>query len=244
LLEATIPTAAIQRQILAHEATIEGAPAYNLLAGAALVGPVDVERLAAAFAGLVADQPALRACMVPTADGLAQSIAPPAEFIGGITVADTERGEAVEQAREFARQPIDTFSRPTLRLGVFEEPPGPGRSRASALAVVTHHAFTDGQSLAMLCAELGLRYADPEARGGGLGVVEWEDLVEEYRREIAVADRAAGGALVTGSGPPQFRSGLGEIVIERLGERRSGSLPSPWRCALASAFSGLSSRCR
>jgi hypothetical protein len=237
-LETTIPTAAIQRQIVAHEATIEGAPAYNLLAGAALEGPINVERLAAAFSGLVAGHPALRACMVPTADGLAQSIAPPDEFAGGITVAGAGPGEAVERAREFARQPIDVFSRPTLRLGVFEEPPAQARSQASVLALVAHHAFTDGQSLTTLCAELGARYADPEATREGVlpGVDEWGSQVDEYCHEIAAADLAAGGAGVTGSGLPLFRSGLGGIVIELLGERRSAMLRECARAAKVTPF--------
>ncbi|QYC42886.1 Linear gramicidin synthase subunit B [Nonomuraea coxensis DSM 45129] len=151
-----------QRRVwLAAQAAPETAPP-NVTLGLAVTGELDLPRLAAALAALVARHEALRTWYV-AADGLPrQAVRPaqpvPLELVDLTCLPEPEREpEALALALAAAGERFDLERGPLLRLTVYRVGPLDHR-----LLLVCHHIACDGSGVALVAADLAAAYAGEE----------------------------------------------------------------------------------
>ncbi|GII81873.1 hypothetical protein Sru01_68550 [Sphaerisporangium rufum] len=148
-----------QRRIwLAGQALPEAAPA-NVTLGVALTGELDLTRLSAALAALVAGHEALRTRYVQVEGLPYQDVRPaqpvPLELVDLTCLPEEDReAEALDLALAAAGERFDLARGPLLRLTVYRL--GPVEHR---LFLVCHHIAGDGGSIALVAAELAAGYS-------------------------------------------------------------------------------------
>ncbi|MBW4716879.1 non-ribosomal peptide synthase/polyketide synthase [Saccharothrix sp. SC076] len=124
----------------------DGPDVYTVQLALDLAGPVDAERLRAAAAGLLRDNPNLRAAFRTTPDGRVVSVVP--EHVAGWwRVTDSPDAAEEDKAR------FDLAAPPLLRITL--QRTGDGHR----LLVTNHHLLLDGWSTPLLVRELFRRYA-------------------------------------------------------------------------------------
>ncbi|MEG8277209.1 amino acid adenylation domain-containing protein [Streptomyces sp. AHA2] len=161
---------------------LEGAgPAYTVPVVWRLAGPLDLDRLADAFEALVSRHDMLRTRFA---------------LVDGVAYQDTDAhgkgldrreapslDEAVQGVRELVREPFDLTAGPLFRAVVYRI-----AADEHVLAVVMHHAVSDGWSMGVLIRELELCYEGrtlPELPFGYADFAAWQ------RRELS-AERLTG----------------------------------------------------
>ena len=135
--------------------------AYNVAAAVDLDGPLDPQRLAAAFGALVRRQPSLRTVFEGRAgQPIQRTVEPTGQGVGhGVArvdlrwLADAQRNKEVERlGRGFARRPFD-LATPPLRSALLVL----GEARHRWLLVL-HHLVCDGWSMDVLVREWATLY--------------------------------------------------------------------------------------
>ncbi|MEW2813213.1 amino acid adenylation domain-containing protein [Streptomyces massasporeus] len=162
---------------------LEGAgPAYTIPALWRLTGPLDHDRLADAFDVLVARHDVLRTRFT-LVDGVAhQDI--DAHWKGLDRREARSLDDAVREVRDLVREPFDLAAGPLFKAVVYRV-----AEDEHVLAVVLHHAVSDGWSMGVLIRELQLCYDGtplPELP------VRYADFAAWQRTELS-ADRLAVG---------------------------------------------------
>jgi amino acid adenylation domain-containing protein/FkbM family methyltransferase len=162
--------------------------AYNLPAGLALGGALDVAALAAALAGVVHRHEALRTTYAavdgrPVQRISADSRCPLPVVDLAVLPAGTAAGEALRLAAEEGRRPFDLAARPPLRCRLLRL-----AADAHALLVTVHHIATDGWSVGVFHRDLAALY-QALAAGAPPGLpdlpVQYADYAAWQRRWLA-----------------------------------------------------------
>lgn len=245
-----------QRQIwIAHQLDAERAT-YNVPAGVAIDGWLDLGALERAAVAVIASQEAFRTCFV-SEEGAPYAISgPPSTFALRVTdlsaCPDPASWRAL--AAEEARRAFDLARAPLFRLVVYRLRPD-----AHVLVTVCHHLVTDGWSLALFVRDL-LAHYDSERDGvtaprpGPVAPARPAVLPESARIESALA---FWGEQLRGVSPPGLpedwsparRSSTGAIhvfsvsavdlagLLSRAAEERATSF-----MALLAVFASLLSR--
>ncbi|MGC4808260.1 amino acid adenylation domain-containing protein [Micromonospora sp. DT233] len=161
---------------------LEGAgAAYTIPLAWRLTGPLDADRLAAAFDALVDRHEALRTRFT-LVDGVVLADLDPGwpglDRRAAASTADAERELAAE-----ARRPFDLTTGPLLRAVLWRVADG-----GHLLLVAMHHTVSDGWSTALLVRELQARYAGV---GPPRPPVRYADFAA-WQRDRLTADRLAG----------------------------------------------------
>jgi len=158
---ATGPLSFGQEQLWVIDQLAPGSPAYNIVEGLRLSGPLDVAALERALAAVVRRHEALRTTFrAATADGrpvqvIAPALAVPLRVVDlGALPAATREAAAQERAAEEARLPFDFGRGPLLRATLLRLDAG-----AHLLVLVVHHIVADGWSMGLLIRELAACYA-------------------------------------------------------------------------------------
>ncbi|MFB6889876.1 amino acid adenylation domain-containing protein [Kitasatospora sp. NPDC056327] len=218
-------------------------PAYTVPVAWRLTGPLDRDRLAAAFDRVVARHEPLRTRFTVTDGAVRQHVDP--GWPGVDWRGDVPAGELARAVREVADAPFDLAAGPVLRVAVWRLADGPdGAPEEHVVLVALHHIAADGWSMGVLVRELEAFYA-----GGTLPEppVRYADFAAWQRRTPADSrsgrpdhwrTRLAGVPpleLPTDSARPAGRSTAGavgeftlapELVagLERLGRRHGATL--------------------
>ncbi|MFJ6198025.1 amino acid adenylation domain-containing protein [Micromonospora sp. NPDC092111] len=234
---------------------LEGAgPAYTIPVAWRLIGPLDGDRLAAAFAGLVDRHEALRTRFTVVDGVVRQEIDP--EWAGIRWVDLTDRPDAVGAlAAEAAAAPFDLTAGPLFRVTVWRLGPA-----EHVVLLAMHHIVADGWSMGVLVRELEARYAGtapppPPVRYADFAAWQRAEFTgDRLARELAHwRDRLAGLPpleLPTDTASPGQRRTAGatceftvapELVagLERLGRAHGATL----YMSLLAAFEALLGRC-
>ncbi|HEX3128898.1 MAG TPA: amino acid adenylation domain-containing protein, partial [Thermoanaerobaculia bacterium] len=153
-----LPLSFAQRRLWFLEQLEPGTAAYNVPGEVRLSGPLDVERLSAAFEEVLRRHEVLRT-VYGMRDGEPVSPHPLAPSPGGrggtrIGVVEVSPGEAERWAAEEARRPFDLERGPVVRAVLLKL--GPEEHR---LLVTFHHIASDGWSLDLFLDELASLYA-------------------------------------------------------------------------------------
>lgn len=182
------PLTAAQRRIWFQQQLDPSSIVYNLTCGVRITGPLDVERLRRAVAGLAHHHTILRT--VYSADGRQQSIKE--ELTPSFTVETVADQAALhDRARDISRQPFDLTAESPMRVLLLQgsEPTAP--QEVNVLIVVIHHIAADDASWAILFPELFDRYhRDPAPDHGEMihysDCVSWQEqaLSPERRDEL------------------------------------------------------------
>ncbi len=157
---------------------LEGAgPAYTIPVAWRLSGPLDRDRLSAAFDALVARHEVLRTRFT-LVDGVAlQDIVPDWE---GVTWREAGTvTDAVRAVRDEAREPFDLTTGPLFRAVVWH-----AGDNEHVLLMAMHHAVSDGWSMGLLIRELeacydGVEPSRPPVRYADFAVWQRDRLTDE-----------------------------------------------------------------
>jgi len=155
-----LPLSFAQQRLWFLDRLQPGGAAYNMPGAAELVGPLDVEALAAALSEVVRRHEALRTRFVVHGGHPVQLVDPPAPPVletvleivdlSGLATAD---GEAAARMDAEAARPFDLSRGPLLRAALLRL--APERHR---LLLTLHHMVADGWSLGILLDELAALY--------------------------------------------------------------------------------------
>ena len=105
-------------------------------------GPLDVDRLSAAFTDVVARHPALRTAIAEAeTGGLVRRVSPPRACSVEVRSGSPETAEPVELARAHALEPVDVAKAPIVRMFAS------GQGHDHVVTVVAHHAVIDHWSI-------------------------------------------------------------------------------------------------
>jgi hypothetical protein len=144
---------------------------YHIPYAIRLGGPLDLDALGGAVAGLVARHEALRTTFDDREGELAQIVALPAPVVlpcldlTGLPVAVRE-GEARRQVQELVHRPFDLRTGPLLRILVLRLAEGD-----HVVALSMHHIVSDGWSMEVVVRELVALY-DAHRAGGEARLAE------------------------------------------------------------------------
>jgi pristinamycin I synthase-3/4 len=162
------PLSFSQRRLWFLDRLGESGPAYNVVSGLRLRGPLKVAALAAALAGLIRRHEALRTCF-PAVDGEpVQRIAPPprsalplVELAGTAAAALAPADDELDRlVLAEAWRGFDLERGPLLRLRLFRLGAG-----EHVLLLVMHHIISDGWSTGVFIRELTVLYRAAAGRG-------------------------------------------------------------------------------
>ncbi len=142
---------------------------YNMPCAFRLGGPLDFERMEAAYRRLVEIEPALRLGFEQTGEGIRQKLWAFAEILDGFTGEFVERFNEVsfEDAREAFVRPFDLSRPPLMRIGLWEDTAG------CIVMMDMHHIVGDGETAAMLLERLNKLYIGQEPEGCELSFVDY-----------------------------------------------------------------------
>ncbi|HSK79935.1 MAG TPA: condensation domain-containing protein, partial [Thermoanaerobaculia bacterium] len=149
-----LPLSFAQQRLWFLDQMEPGTSLYNMPALLRLIGPLDVEALAAAFAAVVRRHEALRTTFPARRGAPRQEIHPflpiplPVVDVSGLPE------EALRLGIEETRRPFDLAAGPLLRALLFRV-----EREEHVLAVTMHHIVSDGWSMGILIRELAALYA-------------------------------------------------------------------------------------
>ena len=152
---ATIPLSFAQERLWVIDQLEPGSIAYNVPITLRIRGPLDVDRLAAAFDALVARHESLRTSIV-VRDGLpAQHIQePPTGILRVVDASSSTDSDVAAATQAEADRPFDLAADRPLRATLLR------RSESEhVLSLSMHHIASDGWSEGVLVADLGALYA-------------------------------------------------------------------------------------
>ncbi|HXU46381.1 MAG TPA: amino acid adenylation domain-containing protein [Thermoanaerobaculia bacterium] len=173
-----------------------GSPAYNISAGIALRGDLDVAALAAAIDRLARRHESLRTTFEVMAGAPGARVADrgtlalPQVDLGGLGEGEaSRRAEAERIARREALFPFQLARGPLLRFVLIRL-----AERERALSMVTHHIVSDGWSIGILVRDLSSLYAALARRDGTLPeltplAAQYADFAAWQRAELSGAAR-------------------------------------------------------
>ncbi len=166
-----------------------GGALYNIAQGWWLEGPLEVERLRAAFAQVVSRHESLRTALVSEhgepRQQVLDEVAVELEVVDlRELAAEQARAEAQALAQALGRRGFDLARPPLLRVAVYRV-----GEHTHLLALVIHHIVADGWSLGVLWRELGACYA---GRGEALPAlpVQYADYAQWQRAQLQGAGLA------------------------------------------------------
>jgi acyl carrier protein len=153
-----------QRALYLVEQLHPGTPAYNITVAVRLTGPLDVDRLRAALAGIVARHEACRTVFRPGPSPSSEPVPELTDVPVELTVVDPGPAAdadvdaaALRLAQQYADEPFDLGRGPLLRVRLVVG--GPERH---LLVVTVHQLVSDGPSLQVFFDELAAGYAGAE----------------------------------------------------------------------------------
>ncbi|MCY9602684.1 non-ribosomal peptide synthase/polyketide synthase, partial [Paenibacillus thiaminolyticus] len=181
--QAYYPLSSAQTRLYVLHQLDEAGLGYNMPAAFQLAGPLDKERLEAAFQSLINRHEALRTSFTVVDGEPMQEIHDEVSF--SVSCEDTDEGRADEQIRTFIR-PFDLGAAPLLRTKVIQL----GEER-HLLLFDMHHIISDGISVQILTEELAALYAGEELNPLRLQYKDYAVWQQEYRQSQAYAKQEA-----------------------------------------------------
>jgi amino acid adenylation domain-containing protein len=149
-------------------------PAYHLPLSVRIAGPLDTERLAAAWHMVVTRHEVLRSIIEERGTELFQA---PAEPVAMQYVdAAGDRSLAEQLLLEAARQPFDLAREAPVRASLIRID-----DQESVFSIVVHHIAADGWSAAILAEEIGAAYTGGDLSGS---VVQYGDFAHWQRTRL------------------------------------------------------------
>ncbi|MEV6976426.1 amino acid adenylation domain-containing protein [Kitasatospora sp. NPDC093806] len=212
-------------------------PAYTIPVAWRLTGPLDRDRLAAAFDRVVARHEPLRTRFTVTDGTVRQQVDP--GWPGVDWRGDLPAAELARAVRQAADEPFDLATGPVLRVTGWRV--AEAAAEEHVVLVALHHIAADGWSVGVLVRELEACYAGRELPGLPVRYADfaaWQRRTprpagpEHWRRRLAAvpplelptdrarpAGRSTAGAVTEFALPPELVAGL-----ERLGRRHGATL--------------------
>jgi amino acid adenylation domain-containing protein len=184
------PLSFAQEQILLVSQFDPDVPISNVPLAMRLVGPLDLEALEQAFAGVVERHDALRTTFQKIDDVMGQQVEADCcidiDLIDMMAVAaDVREAHLHSRLHEEARRPFDLSRLPLLRVHLFRL-----AEAEHVLLCVLHHIVSDGWSESVLFSELTARY-EAAARGQSLQLpalpIRYADYVAWQRERLCGA---------------------------------------------------------
>ncbi len=158
---ARLPLSFAQQRLWFLQQWEGGGALYNVAQGWWLRGPLQLQRLRAALARLIARHEALRTAVV-SEQGVARqqvraeaTVELPLIDLTGLAP-ERARAQALEQAQALARQGFDLTHAPLLRVALIRL-----GAEEHLLVLVIHHIVCDGWSIGVLRRELSALYEEP-----------------------------------------------------------------------------------
>ncbi|WP_158892624.1 non-ribosomal peptide synthase/polyketide synthase [Amycolatopsis anabasis] len=183
-----LPLSFAQQRLWFLDRLRPGDPEYNSALAFRLLGPLDLDALAAALRALVARHEALRTTFDEVDGEAVQVIQPPGEV--PVLVVDVRPEELDRVLDEEYARPFDLKRGPVVRVLVARLGP-----QEHVLLVSVHHIATDGWSMGVLTEELGALY-DAAVRGAVAALPEpglqYADFAVWQRERLTAVDEQLG----------------------------------------------------
>ncbi|CAM5410095.1 Tyrocidine synthase 3 [Streptomyces spiroverticillatus] len=185
---APVPLSCTQEQIWLAQQLAPESSAYNVPMAVACSGPLDPERLARAFRGVIERHEVLRTSFAAGADGApVQLISRKGEFELPVTdlrgLAESEaRARVRDRLAEEARTPFDLAAGPLLRAALLRT-----GDNDHVLALTLHHIVADAWSVNVLLAEAATAYHLPDDTAPAPLPVQYGDFAAWQRDRLASA---------------------------------------------------------